>query len=825
MAIQKVSVSTKAYSIPYLTQQKQQVSKDIDDFTHKFDVTEENLIELDYINEYPIQQSNQLVNNDPLQIEIGQRNNSYYRLPTAGVNYIDRNIAIDQNGVERDPFFNKKDIPNKQSVSRIAITGGGKPYKQPTWDWSADHAKKVWDESIDDLKENFEKIGDKAKQMGIDLLNSLTGFHPYPRTFQEELPSYVGSLYSLAYAPFMKNTATSPMEAGKSNSVGSGINWKNFFKDLMKNDSRYPPYPSFSPQLTSVDFKPYLRTWPESSNVNDIKIIANKYKQNNDQGLIFDSEKMKFKSWSLAYFLPSFETRYISNRVLGFYDILNFSKNDDYYLEKILLSNSIGNTTPEIKLAINRANGSTANLVTTIAMTDHKKMLAYWPTPVDINNKQKFEKEGFSSWRMWFYNINHGNLDDDKLIAAFYKRLATNDKASSIEWDYAPINVPDVIKSYTNNIAEKNIGKYFHTFKVYTIDNNDSEKRIGTQSKPVESKNFSPYAMIERIGPDFLQHKFDAYFLWDIYGGEEDKDLDSILTKEEYSWLSPTEKYLLSKKGFAVRLGQITIPKIINEDYTLSFLETEVKKVKSTKAMDNQSSFTLRLDQNLIWLDMINGMAGHLNTIDEHLLASSEIHPYVKSIKRDPEITSNAGDPRRWRAVLKLISKSWPPGSIHNKYNIKDSELCLVVKMVHLSNYINIAKQQQVLPYFVFENVRILGTSEKIQYNRESTEPQSIAINFIYKRCYEIVQPYVTTDQFGINSWRINTNSKSENENLELAAINPRKVPAFYFSKEAANTPLSDYKGIAKIKTFEDQYDWMKGEDRTINSLPEVVGE
>jgi hypothetical protein len=301
-----------------------------------------------------------------------------------------------------------------------------------------------------------------------------------------------------------------------------------------------------------------------------------------------------------------------------------------------------------------------------------------------------------------------------------------------------------------------------------------------------------------------MKHKFDAYFLWDIFGADERKEWDKIV--ETYKWLTDFEKFALSKKGFAVRLGQITIPKVANDEFSLQFLETEVRKVKSTKAISNQSSFTLRLDQNLFWLDMINTMAGHMNTIDEQLLISSEFHPYIQAIKRTPEITKTPADPLRWRSVLKLIARSWSPGSISNKYNIKDSELCLVVKMSHLSNWVNTKRQQKTLPYFVFENVRILGTSDKIQYSKEANI-QNITVNFIFKRCYEIMLGYETTDQFSEeNEFVRTTNSMKETADRNFTTVTSKG---------------KQFNAMPPIVTYEkDNLDWMNTDKNAAVNLP-----
>jgi hypothetical protein len=66
-------------------------------------------------------------------------------------------------------------------------------------------------------------------------------------------------------------------------------------------------------------------------------------------------------------------------------------------------------------------------------------------------------------------------------------------------------------------------------------------------------------------------------------------------------------------------------------------------------------------------------------------------------------------------------------------------ELCLIVKMQHLSTYYNINKNLPVLPYFMFEGVKILGTGDSIEYASDSSDIQEITIPFIFKRYHQII--------------------------------------------------------------------------------------
>jgi hypothetical protein len=89
------------------------------------------------------------------------------------------------------------------------------------------------------------------------------------------------------------------------------------------------------------------------------------------------------------------------------------------------------------------------------------------------------------------------------------------------------------------------------------------------------------------------------------------------------------------------------------------------------------------------------------------------------------------------------ISKMWPTTIETGKLG-----LCLVVKTQILNRFMdggpiynvasNTITQGQGYPYFIFENVRILGTSDAINFDRGSAETQDFSINFIYKRLLPI---------------------------------------------------------------------------------------
>jgi hypothetical protein len=242
-----------------------------------------------------------------------------------------------------------------------------------------------------------------------------------------------------------------------------------------------------------------------------------------------------------------------------------------------------------------------------------------------------------------------------------------------------------------------------------------------------------PINLMNAIGPDFMKHKFDAYLVF----YKKDGTIQMLNSEEEEKWLTPFQKFIFSHKGFAVRFGNINIPKVSKTDFNVSWLQTQIKKSRTIIETENKATFTFRLDQNLFWLDMMDKIAGHNNTID-HLqykkIKENNDETYTNIYFRDEEDYDND-----WKGVIKSISQIF--NSAYMDKGTDERKLCLVIKMAHLSDVIHPSTQTSVLPYFLFEDIKILGTSSNISYERESNSIQDISINFIFKFLYEVYTP------------------------------------------------------------------------------------
>ena len=248
-----------------------------------------------------------------------------------------------------------------------------------------------------------------------------------------------------------------------------------------------------------------------------------------------------------------------------------------------------------------------------------------------------------------------------------------------------------------------------------------------------------PYETIERLiklDPDFLKHRFDAYFLWGDPRTNNFEDLFSkINTDKEFAHLTPYEKAVLSKEAFAVRFCNIIIPLAKSKEFVLKFEQTEIRKISTTKEKKKKAKFSLRLDNSLVFADQFQAMAGRNVTVDHNFMNVFEKNsrngedvtsPWKRTAFVKEEFRTMQYD---WKDALKVVSRSFAPNS-----GIRDTRLNLVIK--HRPLHREDLNRWDSFQVFVFENVRILGISDNIKFSRESTDVQNMNVDFTFKKMY-----------------------------------------------------------------------------------------
>jgi len=272
----------------------------------------------------------------------------------------------------------------------------------------------------------------------------------------------------------------------------------------------------------------------------------------------------------------------------------------------------------------------------------------------------------------------------------------------------------------------------------------------------VDKGRMSPVELIHHMGPDFMSNKFDAFWLWNPVQSSDEGSFDV-----EYGdgmrpkWATEYEKFVIDHMGFAVRMGSVTFPASYNNDFETPFLETRVSRVKSDKTRNPMSKFTLRLDQDLLWIDYLDILAGRLNTYVEPMKDSSDqFSKTTDKFYRNAMKAPMSAMPD-YRMLFKTIAKTWPWNSTGGENRVSDYGLCLLVRMRHLGNYVNTAYQMKDLPFLVFENVRLLGTGDAISYKRASPDIQEVSVDFIFRQSY-ILHPELGTTKTPSSSWHLN---------------------------------------------------------------------
>jgi len=290
-----------------------------------------------------------------------------------------------------------------------------------------------------------------------------------------------------------------------------------------------------------------------------------------------------------------------------------------------------------------------------------------------------------------------------------------------------------------------------------TIGNTPDPVHVDFRADPsaVERVRMSPAELIHHMGPDFMTNKFDAFWLWNPVLSRDGRNFEI-----EYGdlmrpkWATDQEKFLIDHRGFAVRMSSLTVPAMFNNDYDIPFLETKISKIRSDKTVNPVSKFSLRLDQDLLWLDYLDILSGRLNTYVEPMKNNTDQFSEARREYYQRAMGVRAERQPDYRMLFNTIAKTWPWNSPGGNHRISDYGLCLIVRMRHLGNYVNTGYQPKDLPYVVFENVRILGTAESILYKRESPETQDVSVDFVFRRSY-VVDPGIGYDTTRAN-WHLN---------------------------------------------------------------------
>lgn len=230
--------------------------------------------------------------------------------------------------------------------------------------------------------------------------------------------------------------------------------------------------------------------------------------------------------------------------------------------------------------------------------------------------------------------------------------------------------------------------------------------------------------------PDFLQHEFNIYFV--VCGdGNNSKGIDATSVFNSLGKPVETINALATNAGlmqpdfkaFAARVGTVEIPQMKKETFNMKVLSSSIDKVKSNMKFEHKSTFNIRSDENLIYYQVFNTLSN--NQENTNIFFEENFSPFssLRVIKED------------------LVSK-------HFRFDIivKNTNLCQTSEdftkvfdenSSSKKNFLS-GLSNEMLSYWVFEDVNILGTNTDLEFNNTSNDPIGLSYPFIFKRVYQI---------------------------------------------------------------------------------------
>lgn len=277
----------------------------------------------------------------------------------------------------------------------------------------------------------------------------------------------------------------------------------------------------------------------------------------------------------------------------------------------------------------------------------------------------------------------------------------------------------------------------------------------------------SPVVNMLNVGADAMQNAFDAFFYYpatkdgeDTQVGSYDKEktFEADAAIKELDPSSPLMKLVAKMAGqpdgeegiiryfknimmpsvVGTRIQSITIPQMTVSTSTVDFLGKTIAK-QDVPELNQKVQFSIRTDQNLYLIDAFNYMAGQSVLVTSFLDDKKSLYERIKATSQIPKVWSKM--------------KAFTGG-----YRLSDPGLCLIVKLRNLgqkniNNYRNKFKDyvdydemkkqfvpDEMMPYYVFENIKILGTDDSINFNSGSPSMgQAMNISFIYRRLIRVL--------------------------------------------------------------------------------------
>ena len=288
----------------------------------------------------------------------------------------------------------------------------------------------------------------------------------------------------------------------------------------------------------------------------------------------------------------------------------------------------------------------------------------------------------------------------------------------------------------------------------------------GHSDKPVGLSGTEAAYIAENLATgDFHSNMFDVYFVHPYKSGGVQNIISDLFLGSEVSGIYADflsyAGLVTSCDSICVRCSNISLPgyEIETKQFTHSGRTVQTRTNKVTSARNGTVSF--RLDKNLVLMDLFSFMSG--NNINYDMSRAQRL------VENDDFTSLSASDKAHYVGSFCNVWQRWGL-AFDKKYVAQDVGLCIVVvirppKKKVYSNHgqkqfdrLNIQAMtasgedgryskmnkiaepyEEKYPIFIFENVKILGTSEvALTAGKDAGDPPDINVDFIFRRFRKI---------------------------------------------------------------------------------------
>lgn len=218
-------------------------------------------------------------------------------------------------------------------------------------------------------------------------------------------------------------------------------------------------------------------------------------------------------------------------------------------------------------------------------------------------------------------------------------------------------------------------------------------------------------------GPDFTSNQFCVYFQIEGKNFVQDLELFNFINDE----------FLLN-----TRIQSIKIPSKKISTFTQEVFSGKFENIEQKIEDDGKSSFVIEMDARLDFISVINALVSGSYFFDSNTVNTQNLQQDVAKLNilvytgkaldirgHDYfwEDASN-GKPDKYGNVLSLVKNGFSGKSEHKSFINRIKGISPVTHQ-----------------YFMFEDVKLLGTGEGISLDSSANTMQTKTINFIYKNC------------------------------------------------------------------------------------------